>query len=66
VVGISPWQAGRNMMAKSEHVAMRSSTIACLCTTIFLTYLYLMSISVITRIPAMEDPNRVIIWAAST
>ena len=63
-VGISPWQAGRNMMAKSEHVAMRSSTIACICTTVFLTYLYLMSISVITKMPAMEDPNRVIIWAA--
>ena len=63
-VGISPWQSGRNMMAKSEHVAMRSSTIACLCTTVFLTYLYLMSIAVITVQPTMEDPNRVIIWAA--
>ena len=63
-VGISPWQAGRNMMAKTEHVAMRSSTIACICTTVFLTYLYLMSISVIVKMPTMEDPNRVIIWAA--
>jgi sodium/pantothenate symporter len=63
-VGISPWQAGRNMMAKSEHVAMRSSTVACVCTTVFLTYLYLMSISVIPRMPTMETPERVIIWAA--
>ncbi|MDR0355452.1 MAG: sodium:solute symporter family protein [Deltaproteobacteria bacterium] len=63
-VGISPWQAGRNMMAKNEHVALRSSTVACVCTTFFLTYLYLMSISVIPVMPAMEDSNRVIIWAA--
>jgi sodium/pantothenate symporter len=64
VVGISPWQAGRNMMAKSEHVAMRSSTIACVCTTVFLTFLYLMSLAVITKTATLEDPNRVIIWAA--
>ena len=64
VVGISPWQAGRNMMAKTGHVAMRSSVIACLCTTLFLTYLYLMSLSVIPLNPNMEDSNRVIIWAA--
>ncbi len=63
-VGISPWQAGRNMMAKTGHVAMRSSTIACICSTLFLTYLYLMSLAVITQNPNMEDPNRVIIWAA--
>lgn len=63
-VGISPWQAGRNMMAKTGHVAMRSATIACLCSTLFLTYLYLMSLSVIPLNPHMEDPNRVIIWAA--
>ncbi|MDR1296304.1 MAG: sodium:solute symporter family protein [Deltaproteobacteria bacterium] len=64
VVGISPWQAGRNMMAKSEHVAMRSSTVACVCTTIFLTYLYLMSIAVIQLDPALDPPERVIIWAS--
>jgi sodium/pantothenate symporter len=64
VVGISPWQAGRNMMAKTGHVAMRSGVIACLCTTLFLTYLYLMSLSVIPLNPNMETPERVIIWAA--
>jgi sodium/pantothenate symporter len=64
VVGISPWQAGRNMMAKSEHVAIRSAVIACLCTTVFLTYLYLMSLSVIPLNPAVDPPERVIIWAA--
>ena len=64
VVGISPWQAGRNMMAKSEHVAMRSSAVACVCTTLFLTFLYLMAISVIQVAPNLPDPNRVIIFAA--
>jgi len=47
VVGISPWQAGRNMMAKSEHISMRSSTIACILTTVFLTFLYMMVVSLL-------------------
>jgi sodium/pantothenate symporter len=63
-VGISPWQAGRNMMTKTEHVGLRSAVIACLCTTLFLTYLYLMSLTVITQNPNMAEPQRVIIWAA--
>jgi sodium/pantothenate symporter len=65
-VGISPWQAGRNMMAKNEHVALRSSTIACICTIVFLTYLYLMSLAVLPFNPTevAEKPERVIIWAA--
>jgi sodium/pantothenate symporter len=54
VVGISPWQAGRNLMAKSEHVAMRSSTIACICTTVFLTFLYMMSIALLNTPGAAE------------
>ena len=54
-VAISPWQAGRNMMAKSEHVTFRSGTIAAICTTVFLTYLYLMAISVINLNPLLED-----------
>ncbi len=46
VVGISPWQAGRFLMAKSEHVALRASTIACACEVIFCTYLFFESLTV--------------------
>lgn len=63
-VAVSPWQAGRNLMAKSEHVTFRSGAIAAICTTVFLLYLNLQSISVINLNPGMEDPQRVLIWAS--
>lgn len=63
-VGISPWQAGRVMMAKNEHVAIRSSAIACMLTTLFCGLTYLIAIAVINLNPGMEDSQRVIIWAA--
>lgn len=63
-VGISPWQAGRVMMAKTEHVAIRSSAIACMLTLVFCTLTYIMAIAVINLNPNMEDPQRVLIWAS--
>lgn len=63
-VGISPWQAGRVMMAKNEHVAIRSSSIACMLTTVFCGLTYLMAIAVININPGMEDSQRVLIWAS--
>ena len=63
-VAVSPWQAGRNLMAKSEHVTFRSGAVACICTVVFLLYLNLESITVINLNPGMEDPQRVLIWAA--
>jgi len=63
-VGVSPWQAGRVMMSKNEHVAIRSSAIACILTTVFCTMTYLIAISMINIYPNMEDPQRVMIWAA--
>lgn len=63
-VSVSPWQAGRNLMAKNEHVTFRSGAISAICTVVFLTYLYLMAVSVIMLNPALDNPERVIIWAA--
>ena len=63
-VGVSPWQCGRNLMAKSEHVIFRSGTIAALLTVAFLSYLYLMAIAVIQLNPNMQQPEQVLIWAA--
>ena len=63
-VAVSPWQAGRNLMAKSEHVTFRAGAIAAICTTVFLLYLNLQSIAVLNLNPNMEDPQRVLIWAA--
>ncbi len=63
-VSVSPWQAGRNLMARSEHVTLRAGTVASICTTLFLTFLYMIAIAVINLNPGMEDPQRVIIWTA--
>lgn len=63
-VAVSPWQAGRNLMAKSEHVTFRSGAIAAILTTAFLLYVNLESIAVLNLNPNMEDPQRVLIWAS--
>lgn len=63
-VAVSPWQAGRNLMAKSEHVTFRSGAIAAICTVVFLLFLNLQSVAVINLNPNMADPQRVLIWAS--
>lgn len=63
-VAVSPWQAGRNLMAKSEHVTFRAGSLSAICTVVFLMYLNLQSIAVLNLEPNLEDPQRVLIWAA--
>lgn len=63
-VAVSPWQAGRNLMAKNEHVIFRSGVISALLTIFFLLFLYIIAISVIELNPNMAKPEQVIIWAA--
>lgn len=63
-VAVSPWQAGRNLMVKNEHIIFRSGSIAALVIAVFLTYLYFMAISVIQLNPNMENAESVIIWTA--
>ncbi|NDV18395.1 sodium:solute symporter family protein [Pseudodesulfovibrio sp. JC047] len=63
-VSVSPWQAGRNMMAKSEHVIFRSGAISAFLTVFFLLYLYLIAISIIPLHPNIDKPEKILIWAA--
>lgn len=63
-VAVSPWQAGRNLMAKSEHVTFRSGAVAAICTTVFLLFLNLQSVAVLNLNGNLEDAQRVLIWAA--
>ncbi len=63
-VAVSPWQASRNLMAKNEHVTIRSGVIACICTTLFLTFLYAIAISMNLINPNINPPEKVVIWAA--
>ena len=63
-VGVSPWQAGRNMMARNEHVIFRSGAISAFLTVFFLLYLYLIAVSIIPLSPNIDQPEKVLIWAA--
>lgn len=65
VVGISPWQAGRNLMAKTEHVSMRAGTVACIFGGLFYCYMFFeaMAINVIDP-TGIEPAETVLIWAA--
>lgn len=63
-VAVSPWQASRNLMAKNEHVTFRAGTVAAICTTIFLTFLYLMAISMNLINPNIVPTEKVMVWAA--
>ena len=63
-VAVSPWQAGRNLMAKNEHVIFRSGVLSALLTIFFLLFLYIIAICIIELNPNMAEPEQVIIWAA--
>lgn len=64
VVSSSPWQVGRFLMAKSEHVVIRSAIIAPICAIFLcgLTYFVAPFINLIN--PAIEPNERNFIWAA--
>lgn len=64
VFAVSPWQAGRNLMAKNEHVIIRAGAICAILTVIYLLFLSLASASVINLNPHLEDSQRVLIWAS--
>ncbi|AZU62855.1 sodium:solute symporter family protein [Neobacillus mesonae] len=64
VIAISPWQSSRYLMAKNEHVAIRSGVWATI--SIITIYLFLhISISTITTVnPNIKPTEKVFIWAA--
>jgi sodium/pantothenate symporter len=64
VVAISPWQSSRYLMAKNEHVAIRSGVWATI--SILTIYLFLhISVTTINNVKTDIDPTeKVFIWAA--
>ena len=63
VVAISPWQSSRYLMAKNEHVAIRSGVWAMI--SIFTIYLFLhISVTTINNVKTDIVPEKVFIWAA--
>ncbi len=64
VVAISPWQSSRYLMAKSEHVSIRSGIWAMI--SIFMIYLFLhISMGAVNNVnTAIEPVEKVFIWSA--
>ena len=65
VYAVSPWQSSRHLMAKSEHVVLRSSIYACL-VVIFLQILIYGSGGFVNLVNATIEPEEtVLLWAAT-
>lgn len=62
-VSVSPWQAGRNLMAENEHVTFRSGSLAVILTIGFLSFLYFLGFSINIINPNVVPTENVIIWA---
>ena len=64
VIAISPWQASRYLMAKNEHVVMRSACIAPICIICISTMLYAAAAAVNLSKTDIDPNQEVMIWAA--
>lgn len=64
VTAISPWQSSRYLMAKSEHVVLRSACIAAISIGIIQTMVFCAATVVNLSNPAIEPRDEVLIWAA--
>lgn len=64
VVMVSPWQTSRYLMAKNEHVVMRSSIWASMGVVVVTTALYFSAAFVYKINPNLADSSTSIIWAA--
>ena len=64
VVAISPWQTSRYLMAKNEHVVMRSAIFASMGVIAVTIALYFSAAFVYSINPHLEDSSTSIIWAS--
>lgn len=64
VTAISPWQSSRYLMAKTEHVVLRSACIAAISIGIIQTMVFCAASIVNLSNPAIEPRDEVLIWAA--
>ncbi len=66
VYAVSPWQSSRHLMAKNEHVVLRSATIACLVLAYMQVMVYGMGGVINLGDPNIEPPESATIWASLT
>ena len=63
---VSPWQSSRHLMAKNEHVVLRSAIIACLCVGILQVLVYGLGAVINLGDPNIDPPESATIWASLT
>lgn len=63
VIAVSPWQTSRYLMAKSEHVVMRSACIASLVLASLYVLLMFGGAAINLANPDIDTPERVMVWA---
>lgn len=61
---VGPWQASRYLMAKNEHVVIRSSVWACFGVFLLTILIFFGAIFVRVFAPDLEEPSYVFVWAA--
>ncbi|GIN97536.1 sodium:proline symporter [Siminovitchia terrae] len=64
VIAVSPWQTSRYLMAKNEHVAIRSSVIATIVLALIYLFLHMTMLAVNSINPSIDPSERVFIWSA--
>lgn len=65
VFGISPWQSSRYLMARNEHVVIRSACITVLVMSVLWTSVYMSGPVIALLNPDIEPNNTAMIWAAN-
>jgi len=64
VVAVSPWQASRYLMARDEHTVLRAACGASISAMCFYPVLMLSGAAINLSNPAIEPPERAMLWAA--
>lgn len=64
VTAISPWQSGRYLMAKDEHVVLRAACIAGIAIPTIQTMVYAAAVTVNLSNPTIEPKEEALVWAA--
>lgn len=64
VVAVSPWQSSRYLMARDEHVALRSGFIAMACVGVIYTFLMFGAFAINIFDPEITPSEVAFIWAA--
>ena len=64
VVAVSPWQSSRYLMARDEHVVVRSACMAVIVLSILWTLIYISGPVIAILNPDVDPSNNAMIWAA--